>query len=75
MTPGIIPMIPAISHRRNDNCYRWYRFDPKWRRIPLHRRFGGYMPKHVEAKDMWTSIGHGRLERRTLEKDPHAPAT
>ncbi|ARB14402.1 hypothetical protein Ccr5_gp182c [Caulobacter phage Ccr5] len=65
----------ALLSRQNPDAWRWrWKFDAKYRRIPLHRRFGGYMPTRVQAKDMITFIGHRRLERRTLEKDRHAPA-
>ncbi|AXQ68383.1 hypothetical protein HOT99_gp234 [Caulobacter phage CcrBL10] len=70
-------VLSVILPRENPRARRWVGlFDPKYRRIPLQRRFGGYMPKRVRGKDIITFIGHGRLERRVLaEKDRHAPAS
>lgn len=57
-------MIPAIWDRATNN--RWTgKFDARYRRLPLHRVFGGYKPGIVRAKDLTAFIGNrNRLERR-----------
>lgn len=63
------PEFIAVISERVTNT-RWTgRFDEHYRRIPLNRVFGGYMPGHVEAKDMHTSIGNrNRLMNRKTGK-------
>ncbi|AXQ69460.1 hypothetical protein HOU02_gp265 [Caulobacter phage CcrBL9] len=63
---------PAIWERVTNT--RWVgRADEHYRHIPLARCFGGYMPGHVEAKDMSTSIGNRYriMDRRTGELSPN----